>query len=51
MLVYPVKGIHKSLDTAFVEGGRYELDVAGEVFSAKAYLRTPYDPKALRVRA
>lgn len=28
----------------------FEIDVAGKRFAAKAYLQTPYDPKAARVR-
>lgn len=40
-----------SVDRAFIEGGTYQIDIAGTLVGAKAYLRTPYDPKALRVRA
>ena len=36
---------------AFIEGASYEIDIAGERVPAKAYLRTPYDPKLERVRA
>ncbi len=39
------------IDKAFIESGDYEIDIAGEVVGAKACLRTPYDPKALRVRS
>jgi len=34
----------------FVKAGRYEIEVAGERFAAKASLRPMYDPKAERVR-
>jgi 4-methylaminobutanoate oxidase (formaldehyde-forming) len=36
---------------AFVAGGRWELEIACERFSARAQLAPPYDPKSLRVRA
>ncbi len=35
---------------AFVEGGVFEIDIAGDIFPAKAHLRTPYDPKLERVK-
>ncbi len=35
---------------AFIESGTYEIDIAGELVPAKAYLRTPYDPKLERVK-
>ncbi|MFQ5773172.1 MAG: FAD-dependent oxidoreductase [Kiloniellaceae bacterium] len=39
------------VDAAFIESGRYEIEVAGERFSAIASLRPLYDPKGERVRA
>ena len=39
------------VDKAFIEGGSYEIDIAGKRVPAKAYLRTPYDPKLERVKA
>ncbi|GAB4239410.1 MAG: FAD-dependent oxidoreductase [Methyloligellaceae bacterium] len=39
------------VDRAFIDSGSYEIDIAGDVVAARAYLRTPYDPKAERVRA
>lgn len=39
------------VDRAFIEAGTYEIDIAGEVVAAQAHLRTPYDPKAQRVKA
>ena len=38
-------------DKAFIESGTYEIDIAGQRVTAKAYLRTPYDPKLERVKA
>ena len=35
---------------AFIEGGSFEIDIAGEIVPAKAHLRTPYDPKLERVK-
>ena len=34
----------------FIEGGRWEIEVACERVSARAQLAPPYDPKSLRVR-
>jgi len=39
------------VDPAFVLSGDYELEVAGERFSARAALEPFYDPKSARVRA
>ena len=38
------------VDAAFVTGGRYQIDVAGELFGATAQLRAAYDPDGQRVR-
>lgn len=38
-------------DQAFIETGRYALDIAGERFAAKTHSRPPYDPKGERIRA
>jgi 4-methylaminobutanoate oxidase (formaldehyde-forming) len=38
------------VDEAFVAGGRFELDVAGERIPARAGLGAPYDPRGLRVK-
>src|SRR3546814_9748554 len=36
------------VDAAFIAEGTYQLDIAGERFTATAHTRTPYDPKAER---
>lgn len=41
----------EGVDREFIEAGTYEIDIAGDVIPAKAHLRSPYDPKALRVKA
>jgi heterotetrameric sarcosine oxidase gamma subunit len=38
-------------DNVFIESGRYQVDVAGELVDASVHLRAPYDPKAERVKA
>jgi glycine cleavage system aminomethyltransferase T len=38
-------------DAAYVESGRYEIDVAGERLAARASLEPPYDPASSRVRS
>ncbi|MBC8334506.1 MAG: GcvT family protein [Anaerolineales bacterium] len=35
----------------FINSGKYEIDIAGERFPAKASLRPMYDPKGTRVRS
>jgi 4-methylaminobutanoate oxidase (formaldehyde-forming) len=35
----------------FIKSGRYEINVSGERFSARAYLRAPYDPERKRILA
>lgn len=39
------------VDGAYVAGGRFELDVAGDRIPARAGLAAPYDPHALRVKS
>jgi len=39
------------VDRAFVESGRWEVEIACERFGARAALEAPYDPRSLRVRA
>jgi 4-methylaminobutanoate oxidase (formaldehyde-forming) len=33
------------IDAAWIRSGSYQIDIAGELFSAEPYLRAPYDPK------
>jgi 4-methylaminobutanoate oxidase (formaldehyde-forming) len=35
---------------AFVASGRWQIEIAGDRFAARAQLTSPYDPKSLRVR-
>lgn len=37
--------------TDFIKSGKYEIDIAGERFPAKASLRPMYDPKGIKVRS
>ncbi len=37
-------------DAAWIEGGAYSIDLAGERFAAAASLTAPYDPSGARVR-
>jgi glycine cleavage system aminomethyltransferase T/glycine/D-amino acid oxidase-like deaminating enzyme len=39
------------VDEAYVAGGRFELDVAGDRIPAQAGLAAPYDPRGLRVKS
>jgi 4-methylaminobutanoate oxidase (formaldehyde-forming) len=39
------------VNRAWIEAGRYELDIAGERFQATPHLRSPFDPAGGRVRA
>ncbi len=41
----------EGVDKAFIEGGRFEVEIAAERVPATAHLRPPYDPKSKRVRA
>ncbi|MGZ8254285.1 MAG: GcvT family protein [Burkholderiaceae bacterium] len=38
-------------DKAWIEGGTYEVDLAGERYMAVVSLKAPYDPTSLRVRS
>jgi 4-methylaminobutanoate oxidase (formaldehyde-forming) len=37
------------IDAAWIRQGAYQIDIAGEMFSAKPFLRAPYDPKRERI--
>nr|ABZ09414.1 putative glycine cleavage T-protein (aminomethyl transferase) [uncultured marine microorganism HF4000_APKG8C21] len=41
----------EGVDTEFIRGGTYEIEIATERFPASPSLRPPYDPRSLRVRA
>ena len=46
-----VKNADGVADREYIESGRYQIDIAGERFSATAHLRPAYDPKGERIRA
>lgn len=37
-------------DAAYLAAGRYQVDLAGELFEARVHLKAPYDPQGQRVR-
>jgi 4-methylaminobutanoate oxidase (formaldehyde-forming) len=39
------------VNSDFIKSGRFEINVSGERFSARAYLRAPYDPERKRILA
>lgn len=39
------------VDRDFIAAGKFEIDIAGEIVSATAHWRTPYDPKLDRVKS
>jgi 4-methylaminobutanoate oxidase (formaldehyde-forming) len=39
------------VNRAWVEAGLYEIDIAGQRFSAQAHWRAPYDPERTRILA
>jgi hypothetical protein len=39
------------VDAAFVQGGRYEINVNGVRQPARVHLRAPYDPDRQRILA
>ena len=45
-----VRDAGRPVDAAFIEQGRYEIDIGGAVKHARAYLRAPYDPSSERVK-
>jgi 4-methylaminobutanoate oxidase (formaldehyde-forming) len=46
-----VSNPHGVADAAYIEGGTYEVEVAGERLPACVSLQPFYDPKSLRVKA
>ena len=47
----PVIEPERLADKAWIEAGRYEIDLAGERFAAQVGLRAPYDPDGARVKS
>ena len=39
------------IDARFVTDAKFELEIAGDRFTARGSLRAPYDPQALRVKS
>jgi 4-methylaminobutanoate oxidase (formaldehyde-forming) len=37
-------------DAAWIDAGRYEIDLAGERHAAQVSLKAPYDPQGLHVK-
>jgi 4-methylaminobutanoate oxidase (formaldehyde-forming) len=46
-----VARIDGAADRAWIEGGQYEIDLAGERYPATVSLKAPYDPDSRRVRS
>ena len=46
-----ISNAHGPADPAWIEGGRYTIDLAGERFGAAVSLKAPYDPSSSRTRA
>jgi len=41
----------EGVDSDFIKAGRYEINISGERFSARAFMRAPYDPGRKRILA
>jgi 4-methylaminobutanoate oxidase (formaldehyde-forming) len=41
----------EGVSVEFIKSGRFELNISGELFPARAYLRAPYDPTRKRILA
>ena len=44
------EGASGGIDARFVEDAKFELEIAGDRFTARGSMRAPYDPQALRVK-
>ena len=38
-------------DHAWIDGGKYEIDLAGERYAAAVSLKAPYDPESRRIKS
>jgi hypothetical protein len=45
------EGARGGIDARFVTEAKFELEIAGDRFTARGSLRAPYDPQALRVKS
>jgi 4-methylaminobutanoate oxidase (formaldehyde-forming) len=46
-----VKRDKGAADDAYINSGRYQIDIAGVLAEARIQLRAPFDPKGLRIRS
>ena len=49
-MVYVKRADGAGIDAAWLEGGRFEVDLAGNRLAAKVSLRCPYDPTGARIK-
>jgi sarcosine dehydrogenase len=50
-LGYVKRGDGQAIDAAWLEGGRFEVDLAGTRLAARVSLRSPFDPAGTRIKA
>jgi 4-methylaminobutanoate oxidase (formaldehyde-forming) len=50
-LGYVRRGDGATIDATWLDGGRFEVDLAGTRLAARVSLRCPYDPKGERIKA
>ncbi|ALC38829.1 CG6385 [Drosophila busckii] len=46
---YITRSDGQAVDAAYLKAGDYEVDILGKRYKAKCHLRSPFDPKGLRV--
>ena len=42
---------NEGVDTEYIRTGSYEIEILSQRYKAKVQLKSPYDPKGLRVRS
>jgi sarcosine dehydrogenase len=44
-----IKRSDKPIDIDFIKSGKYQIEVMGSLYDADIHLRSPFDPKGLRI--
>lgn len=44
-----IKRSDKAIDINFIKSGKYQIEAMGKLYDADIHLRSPFDPKGLRI--
>jgi sarcosine dehydrogenase len=45
-----IKRLNQPVDIDYIKSGKYQIEVMGKLYDADIHLRSPFDPKGLRIK-